>query len=109
MLRFDHTRVTSSHGIDNDVPHLTARATATANVGTDPDDGVIAGGAFCFSALGLAIPGFMSVFVGRSLVSDLHSVSSVQTFLFTGIRVESGSSRAVAPCKADGCQLDNRY
>ena len=108
MLRFDHDMGDLlSHGIDNYAPHLTARATTTADVGTDLDDLVIAAGAFPLSVLGLAIPGFMSVFVGRSLVSDLHSVSSVHTFLFTGIRVESDSSRAVAPCKADGRQLGN--
>ncbi|MGP0031000.1 MAG: hypothetical protein ACLPVF_10910 [Acidimicrobiales bacterium] len=69
-----------SHGIDNDAPHLTARAITTADLGIDPDDLVIAGRAPCFSVLSLAIPGFMSVLVGRSLVSDLHSVSSVQSF-----------------------------
>jgi hypothetical protein len=81
-----------SDRIDDYALHATAGAATAADVGTDLDDLVIAAGAFCSSALGLAIPGFMSVFVGRSLISDLHSAPSVQTFFFTGIRVQSGGS-----------------
>lgn len=82
-----------SHRSDNHAPYLAARAITAAGVGTDLDELVITRRASCFSGLGLAIPGFMSVLGGRSLVSDLHSVPQFEPSPVAGIPESRGSVR----------------
>jgi len=65
----------------------------------DSGDLVITGRACCVWSLRLAFSGFVSFFVGRSLVGDLHSVSSGQNV--PSCRT-SGSNRDLRASRAPG-------